>query len=52
MSEVLRIDNLKQYYYSGKGLLKKGYVIKAVNGVSFFGCSRGNLGIGGGVRLW
>ncbi|MFB9217957.1 ABC transporter ATP-binding protein [Vibrio sinaloensis] len=47
MSEVLRIDNLKQYYYSGKGLLKKGYVIKAVNGVSFSVAQGETLGLVG-----
>ena len=35
MSEVIRIENLKQYYTSGKGIFKKGYVVKAVDGVSF-----------------
>ncbi|NLS13958.1 ABC transporter ATP-binding protein [Vibrio sp. SM6] len=32
--EILRIENLKQHFVSGKGLLKKGYVVKAVDGVS------------------
>ena len=32
--EVLRIENLKQHFVSGKGLFKKGYTIKAVDGVS------------------
>ena len=35
MAEVLRIEGLKQYYLTGKGVFKKGYVIKAVDGVSF-----------------
>lgn len=35
MPEVIRIENLKQYYTSGKGIFKKGYVVKAVDGVSF-----------------
>lgn len=35
MSELIRIENLKQYYTSGKGIFKKGYEIKAVDGVSF-----------------
>lgn len=35
MSEVLRIENLTQHFVSGKRLFSKGYVIKAVDGVSF-----------------
>ena len=35
MVEILRIEGLKQYYLTGKGVFKKGYVIKAVDGVSF-----------------
>ncbi|GAB6264175.1 ABC transporter ATP-binding protein [Photobacterium sp. R1] len=35
MDEILRIDNLKQHFISGKGIFKKGYTIKAVDGVSF-----------------
>lgn len=35
MEEVLRIENLKQHFISGKRLFSKGYAIKAVNGVSF-----------------
>ena len=35
MSEVIRIEGLKQHFLSGKNLFKKGYVIKAVDGVSF-----------------
>ncbi|MFD2176263.1 ABC transporter ATP-binding protein [Veronia pacifica] len=33
--EVLRIENLKQHFTSGKGIFAKGYTIKAVDGVSF-----------------
>lgn len=32
--EVLRIENLKQHFVSGKGIFRKGYTIKAVDGVS------------------
>ncbi|HAS6198716.1 TPA: ATP-binding cassette domain-containing protein [Vibrio vulnificus] len=32
--EVLRIENLKQHFFSGKGLFRKGYTVKAVDGVS------------------
>jgi len=35
VSEVIRIEGLEQHFLSGKGLFKKGYVIKAVDGVSF-----------------
>lgn len=34
MSELLRVDDLKQYFYSGKGIFNKGYVVHAVDGVS------------------
>ncbi len=34
MTELLKIDSLKQYFTSGKRLLKRGYVVKAVDGVS------------------
>ncbi|MCP3697223.1 MAG: ATP-binding cassette domain-containing protein [Aliivibrio sp.] len=34
MSELLKIDGLKQYFYSGKGIFNKGYVVHAVDGVS------------------
>ena len=47
MSEILRIENLKQHFVSGKGIFKKGYTIKAVDGVSF-SVSRGEtLGLVG-----
>jgi len=35
VEEVLRIENLKQHFISGKRLFSKGYTVKAVNGVSF-----------------
>ncbi len=34
MSELLRIEDLKQHFYSGKKLFNKGYVVHAVDGVS------------------
>lgn len=47
MTEVLRIENLKQHFVSGKGIFKKGYTVKAVDGVSF-SVSRGEtLGLVG-----
>ncbi|RXJ72002.1 ABC transporter ATP-binding protein [Veronia nyctiphanis] len=33
--EILRIENLKQHFTSGKGIFAKGYTVKAVDGVSF-----------------
>lgn len=35
MTELLKVEGLKQYFYSGKGLFKKGYTVHAVDGVSF-----------------
>ncbi|STQ76593.1 ABC transporter ATP-binding protein [Grimontia hollisae] len=35
MEALLRIDNLRKHFVSGKGIFKKGYTIKAVDGVSF-----------------
>ena len=35
MAELLKIDNIKQHFVSGKRLFNQGYVIKAVDGVSF-----------------
>lgn len=34
MSELLKIDDLKQHFYSSKSLFKKGYTVHAVDGVS------------------
>jgi ABC-type oligopeptide transport system ATPase subunit len=34
MQEVIRIKELKQYFTSGGGVFKKGYTVKAVDGVS------------------
>ncbi|OEF23906.1 ABC transporter ATP-binding protein [Vibrio rumoiensis] len=47
MSELLRIDNLKQYFYSGKGLFKKGYTVHAVDGISLSVNKGETLGIVG-----
>ncbi len=35
MAEILRIEDLKQHFVSGKKLFSKGYTVKAVDGVSF-----------------
>lgn len=34
MQEILRIENIKQYFTSGGGVFRKGYTVKAVDGVS------------------
>lgn len=34
MSELLRVDDLKLHFNSGKGIFNKGYVVHAVDGVS------------------
>lgn len=34
MKEIIRIENIKQYFTSGGGVFRKGYTIKAVDGVS------------------
>lgn len=34
MTALLELKNIKQYFYSGGGLLRKGYAVKAVDGVS------------------
>ncbi|GAL33499.1 oligopeptide transport ATP-binding protein OppF [Vibrio maritimus] len=34
MSELLKITELKQYFRSGSGIFRRGYVMKAVDGVS------------------
>lgn len=47
MEEILRIENLKQYFVSGKSILKKGYVIKAVDGISFSVARGETLGLVG-----
>lgn len=34
MTELLRIEGLKQHFISGKGVFNKGYIVHAVDGVS------------------
>ncbi len=47
MSELLRVDDLKLHFYSGKGIFNKGYVVHAVDGVSL-GVNKGEtLGLVG-----
>lgn len=58
MSELLRVEDLKQYFFSGGGILRKGYTVYAVDGVSFSvkqgetlglvgesGCGKSTLGL-------
>ncbi|WP_299020271.1 ABC transporter ATP-binding protein [uncultured Photobacterium sp.] len=47
MEEVLRIENLKQHFVSGRGIFKKGYIVKAVDGVSFSVAQGETLGLVG-----
>ncbi|MCF7354270.1 oligopeptide/dipeptide ABC transporter ATP-binding protein [Vibrio sp. CK2-1] len=47
MSELVRIKNLKQYFHSAKGLLKKGYTVHAVDDVSLVVNKGETLGIVG-----
>lgn len=35
MTELMRIENLTQHFFSGKSLFKKSYTVHAVDGVSF-----------------
>ncbi|WP_337219474.1 ABC transporter ATP-binding protein, partial [Vibrio parahaemolyticus] len=35
MQPLLKIENLKQHFVSGKKLFRRGYINKAVDGVSF-----------------
>ncbi|MGR5149589.1 ATP-binding cassette domain-containing protein [Photobacterium alginatilyticum] len=47
MDEILRIEGLKQHFVSGKGIFKSGYVVKAVDGVSFSVARGETLGLVG-----
>jgi peptide/nickel transport system ATP-binding protein len=47
MEEVIRIENLKQHFVSGKKLFNKGYTVKAVDGVSLSVRSGETLGLVG-----
>ncbi|MBD1572360.1 ABC transporter ATP-binding protein [Vibrio sp. S17_S38] len=35
MTELMRVENLTQHFFSGKSLFKKSYTVHAVDGVSF-----------------
>ncbi|PSV98965.1 ABC transporter ATP-binding protein [Photobacterium lipolyticum] len=58
MSELLRVEDIKQYFFSGGGILRKGYTVYAVDGISFSvkqgktlglvgesGCGKSTLGL-------
>lgn len=47
MQALLKVKDLKQYFVSGKGILHKGYTIKAVDGVSFSVARGETLGLVG-----
>ncbi len=47
MHEVIRIENLKQYFTSGGGLFRRGYTVKAVDGVSLHVARGETLGLVG-----
>ena len=47
MDEILRIESLKQHFVSGKGIFRKGYIVKAVDGVSFSVARGETLGLVG-----
>ena len=47
MQELLKLKDLNQYFVSGKGILRKGYTIKAVDGVSFSVARGETLGLVG-----
>lgn len=47
MTEILRIENLTQYFRSGGGVFRKGYTVKAVDGVSLYVSEGETLGLVG-----
>jgi oligopeptide transport system ATP-binding protein len=47
MEEIIRIENLKLYFTSGGGVLRKGYTVKAVDEVSLHVCRGETLGLVG-----
>ncbi|UXI01873.1 ATP-binding cassette domain-containing protein [Photobacterium sp. TY1-4] len=47
MKTVLHVENLKQHFISGKGIIKKGYTVKAVDGVSLSVARGETLGLVG-----
>ena len=47
MQALLKVEGLKQHFVSGKGIFRKGYTIKAVDGVSFSVAEGETLGLVG-----
>ena len=47
MQALLKVEGLKQHFVSGKGIFRKGYTIKAVDGVSFSVTKGETLGLVG-----
>lgn len=47
MQPLLKVEGLKQYFVSGKDIIRKGYTVKAVNGVSFSVAKGETLGLVG-----
>ncbi|WP_413284384.1 ABC transporter ATP-binding protein [Vibrio sp. MA40-2] len=45
--EVLRVDNLQQHFTSGSGVFRRGYTVKAVDGVSLHVAQGETLGLVG-----
>jgi len=47
MKALLKVKGIKQHFISGKGILRKGYCVKAVDGVSFSVARGETLGLVG-----
>lgn len=47
MQELLKVEGIKQYFVSGSGIFRKGYCVKAVDGVSLSVAQGETLGLVG-----